>query len=186
VKLSVLLHTMQGIVMQLTTPPALRVKRDLKTRSASRKMAVPAMPAGPKPKILLVEDNQVNQKVFFRLMNKLGFATDSIDLAENGAEAVEKFKRGVLAALGLSPQPSPTASPGPSAASSPTNAELAAGAAAAPMSPSAAAASLSDESKQQLAAAAGASEAGPFEPFDLIFMVRCSFALLTALALPRA
>lgn len=40
-------------------------------------------------KILVAEDNPVNQKVVYQYLTKMGF---SVDLANNGQEAVEKFK----------------------------------------------------------------------------------------------
>ena len=41
-------------------------------------------------KILLVEDNQINQKLAVRMLEKLGYKTD---IANNGLEAIEALKR---------------------------------------------------------------------------------------------
>ena len=43
-----------------------------------------------KPKVLLVEDNPINQKVASIYLKKMGCETE---IAENGKEGVEKFKR---------------------------------------------------------------------------------------------
>jgi len=49
----------------------------------------PREPLGRKSWALVVEDNEVNQKVSTTLLNKLGFETDT---ANNGQEAVDKVK----------------------------------------------------------------------------------------------
>lgn len=46
--------------------------------------------------ILVVEDNVVNQKVILRLLNELGFNTESVN---NGKEAVERVAKGNLSAV---------------------------------------------------------------------------------------
>lgn len=46
--------------------------------------------------ILVVEDNVVNQKVILRLLNELGFNTESVN---NGLEAVERVAKGNLSAV---------------------------------------------------------------------------------------
>ena len=66
---------------------------------------------------------QVNQKVFFRLMSKLGFPTDKIDLAENGLQAVDMFQKRIAGALGLPPPPSLWPTQSSSAAAAPSNVE---------------------------------------------------------------
>ncbi len=48
-------------------------------------------PEGPKPRVLLAEDNPVNRKVATRLLEKLGLEVES---AENGCEAVERVLGG--------------------------------------------------------------------------------------------
>jgi CheY-like chemotaxis protein len=47
-------------------------------------------------KVLLVEDNPVNQKIAVRMLQKLGH---EVEVAGNGLEAVEKFKGGAYTAV---------------------------------------------------------------------------------------
>ena len=53
--------------------------------------ALPITKTFASKKLLLVEDNQVNQKVMVKTLSKLGF-TD-VDVAEDGVHAVEAFRR---------------------------------------------------------------------------------------------
>jgi CheY-like chemotaxis protein len=53
--------------------------------------ASPAAPGRPVVRVLLVEDNPVNQKVAAKMLGKLGC---SVDLAENGAVALERYDSG--------------------------------------------------------------------------------------------
>ncbi len=48
-----------------------------------------AAPAGPQPRILLVEDNSVNQRVVLAMLRKKNY---KIDVAGNGQEALEKLE----------------------------------------------------------------------------------------------
>ncbi len=52
--------------------------------------------ARPRPKILLAEDNQVNQLVAVKMLEKLGYA---VDVVANGALAVEAAQRGEYALI---------------------------------------------------------------------------------------
>ncbi len=50
-------------------------------------------------KILIVEDNQTNQRLICLLLNKLGYEIDSRDIANNGSEAldaIQKFKYDIV------------------------------------------------------------------------------------------
>jgi CheY-like chemotaxis protein len=49
-----------------------------------------------KYKVLVAEDNVVNQKIVFRILTELGFQTDAVS---NGKEAVEKIKNSNFAAV---------------------------------------------------------------------------------------
>ncbi|MCD6346935.1 MAG: response regulator, partial [Bacteroidales bacterium] len=47
----------------------------------------------PSPKILLVEDNKINQRIAMLHLEKMGY---DISLAENGQEAVDQYKNNVF------------------------------------------------------------------------------------------
>ncbi len=51
---------------------------------------------GPEPRILLVEDNQVNQRVALEMLSRLGFKAE---VASDGAEAVTAYERGHYSAI---------------------------------------------------------------------------------------
>lgn len=62
-------------------------QRDLKNKNTSKQAACEH--SGPlKRRILVVEDNSVNQEISCEFLSKMGFCTD---IAENGQEAVELF-----------------------------------------------------------------------------------------------
>lgn len=53
-------------------------------------------------KILIIEDNFINQKVIHLMINRLGFATDIVENGAKGLESIEKnHYRAVIIDLGL-------------------------------------------------------------------------------------
>ena len=58
--------------------------------------ATPPQAPTPKPRILVVEDNTVNQRVALRLLEKLGF---EVDVASNGLEGVHHYERTLYVAI---------------------------------------------------------------------------------------
>jgi PAS domain S-box-containing protein len=68
---------------------------------AARRTPAPAVPRtrvplGDRPRLLVVEDNPVNQLVALGILETLGYAADT---ADDGAEAVEMWQRGSYAAV---------------------------------------------------------------------------------------
>ncbi|KAE8454209.1 hypothetical protein EG329_005134 [Mollisiaceae sp. DMI_Dod_QoI] len=76
----------------ITTPPDEPEKQlEVLSLNAQPPLAVSQLRAvAPTKRILLVEDNMVNQKVQLKMLKNLGFI--SIDLCKNGAEAVQLVK----------------------------------------------------------------------------------------------
>jgi PAS domain S-box-containing protein len=75
--------------------------RALDVGSAVRRTSAPAgaraqLPPGERPRLLVVEDNPVNQLVALGILETLGYAADT---ADDGVEAVEMWQRGSYAAV---------------------------------------------------------------------------------------
>ena len=90
--------SLSGVNIFLTKPP-----RRMQLRNALRQFASPEprfektaepAPVGPRdgtPKLLIVEDNEVNSRLATLLLEKLGFTSE---LARDGVEALERFQHG--------------------------------------------------------------------------------------------
>ncbi len=81
-----------AIATVMGAPDAAREKSaPLVTRHTLREMQT-----GDRPRLLLAEDNPVNQKVAARMLEKLGYR---VDVAQNGLEALETIARNRYAAV---------------------------------------------------------------------------------------
>jgi signal transduction histidine kinase/CheY-like chemotaxis protein len=76
-----------GLARQGTVPPVMTPAPQLITRHTLAETGSP-------PRILVVEDNLINQKLTVRMLEKLGFQSD---VAENGQEALAALARGSYA-----------------------------------------------------------------------------------------
>ncbi|MFT5288289.1 MAG: signal transduction histidine kinase/CheY-like chemotaxis protein [Planctomycetota bacterium] len=77
--------------VELQTSPVEVIKRgtSAKTKAEKEREATEITPAPPGAKLLIVEDNQVNQLVARRLLTRLGY---SVDVASDGVEAIACFR----------------------------------------------------------------------------------------------
>jgi len=89
--------TAKGVDVWLTKPVKAARLREAVFGEAARSVSVltpqtspAAAPAGGRGKILVVEDNTVNQKVAVRMLSNLGYTSD---VAANGLEALEAISR---------------------------------------------------------------------------------------------
>jgi len=79
----------QGSVFHFTVPFATAKAGDVP--QSARTVAESALPPTPALRILLVEDNRINQKIATRLLEGLGHR---VVAAENGRQGVERFRQG--------------------------------------------------------------------------------------------
>jgi signal transduction histidine kinase/DNA-binding response OmpR family regulator len=86
-------HLFDSVANALCTLAEERASEE-RARARARQVATPD--SGPRPLVLVAEDNVVNQKVATRLLEKLGYRCDVV---ANGAEAVEALQRIEYAAV---------------------------------------------------------------------------------------
>jgi CheY-like chemotaxis protein len=86
VKPSLLFDTLAAVCAPEPPPSILTPRRVIEARAVN----AAASPEPPRYRILLAEDNIVNQKVAGKLLEKLGFR---VDMAANGKEALEMWEK---------------------------------------------------------------------------------------------